>query len=265
MKCLGSYRLEEAVLDVISQCTIVRADGEDYGPFESVAKSLEIDEDQRDASRAGLVIYYLRLLDRALVVFRSGFHLSTNRLLEQERDGLERFVHYMSDAAVRKKLLSMGPRGKLFKLIKILNDFLVDVGKHYFTWTQVRSICESVGLLWEEERVPIYDEVSYKLRTSSANALASIGEQRDAEAILSQLENYIQSLPSCTERDLKAKADCLVLRAKIHHLIGRYPEAEGYFIQGLQAQQAAYGLDHFTVSRTYSLLATVQQVSAFPL
>lgn len=253
--------MEEAVYDVVMQCTVIRNWSPDDGSFESVSKALEIDEDQRDWSRAGLVIYYLRLLDRALVVFRSGFHLSTYRLLEQERDGLERFVRYMSEAAVRRKLLSMGSKGQLFKLLKILNDFVVDVGKHYFTWTQVRSICESVGWLWEEDQSPpIYDEVSYKLRLSLANALACNGERRDSEAILNQLDSYIDSLAIRTERDLKAKADVMVLRAKIQHLIGHYPEAERYFAEGLRLQQAAYGPDHFTVSRTYSLLATVQQV-----
>ena len=209
------------------------------------------------------MVYYLRLLDRALVVFRSGYHLSTYRLLEQERDGLERFVRYINEAAVRKQLLSMGSKGKLMKLLKILNDFVVDVGKHYFTWKQVRCICESVGWLWEEDASPIYDEVAYKLRISLANALACIGEQRDAEVILNQLEGHVDSLTSCTERDLKAKADILVVRAKVQHMIGRYPEAERYFLRGLHAQQGAYGLDHFTISRTYSLLATVQQVGRF--
>ena len=258
----GTYRLEEAVLDVLTHCTAIRDRVSREGEYETVSRNLEIDEDQRDGARAGLVVYYLRLLDRALMVFRSGSRLSTYRLLEQERDGLERFVRYITEPSVRRKLLSTGSKGKLLKLLKILSDFVVDVGKHYFTWNQVRNICASIGWLWEEDMTPIYDEVSYKVRLALANALACIGERRDAEIILTQLETYIDGLNTCTERDLKAKADVLVLKAKIQHLVGRYPEAERYFNQALNAQESAYGRDHFTVSRTYSLLATVQQVDA---
>eukprot|EP00210_Caulerpa_lentillifera_P001984 g1902.t1 len=256
----GSYRIEESVFDLVSVCTEIRSSSNHHEAYQEVPGALELDEDLRDSARAGLVVHYLRLLDRALVIFRSGSHLSTYRLLEQESDGFERFAKYLGEYSVRQKLLSMGHKGKLMKLMKILSDFLVDVGKQYFTWSQVNSICKSILQLWEEEASHSYDEVSYKLLISLANALASIGERRDAEAILNRMESSIDAMSSCTEKDLKAKANLLVVRAKIQHLIGRYPEAERLFLQGLHAQQGAYGPDHFIVSRTYSLLATVQQL-----
>eukprot|EP00210_Caulerpa_lentillifera_P000935 g905.t1 len=257
----GSYRFEESVFDLLSVCTEIRGSISDHEIYQEVPGMLELDENVQDSARAGLVMHYLKLLDRALVIFKSGYHLSTYRLLQQESNGFNQFTKYLTEHSVRQKLLSVGHKGKLMKLLKILCDFLLDVGKQYFTRSQVKSICTSIFHLCEiNTTTQSFNESSYKLLISLANVLASIGERRDAESILNQIESSINVMSSCTEKDLKAKADLLLVRAKIQHLIGRYPDAERLYLQALHAQQGAYGPDDFTVSRTYSSLATVQQI-----
>ncbi|GMH34474.1 hypothetical protein BSKO_02308 [Bryopsis sp. KO-2023] len=253
---LGMYRMEEAVVEILEKMCPHQdnpVDSNSWGRDDVV---------DRDIARVGIIRYHIAIMERILATHRTGAQLSTMRMLERERPGIDQFIlHLTNENLVRRATAKGAAEHGVLEFVTSLCEFFVEVGIHFFTRVQQSAVVEAAFQLTSKWQHKL--EGWAFARLALVKALLAIGEISEAETVL---DDILDLLNEETNKDQvpanlgkRVHAEVAICRARIKHLGGEFRRAEQLYIEGLALQEEEYGKDSFLTSRTLSSLATVQQ------
>lgn len=146
--CSGTYRLEDALVVVLQR---MLGDTGNQRRRSSFIRSPDGDAAtvDTDAAKAGIVQYYFSLLQRILIVHKSGAHLSALRMLEQERLGITQFLLRLSSESAVRMSYAQGGDTQIVEFVETLCEFQAELGIHFLTKEQQSAVVEAVFMLLE--------------------------------------------------------------------------------------------------------------------